>query len=262
MATKPTVGITTVGRQRDRRYLDTFHDNHRWSRFPLGRPWFGDRELAANRENNPRVQDGFCTAELQRGTHFDPAIHQSKEEAWKDIWNAPWYPEQRFFHFDYPRKRIVIQYVPMIAEDTKYYDAYYDAAAKIAYEKSWAPIEYGAVVPRQIVAILTRPPRSPKIAQAAQAGDPWLIGATDEVNEELAMLLGLSRRGFVQPKPAQQIGEVPPDAVLSMSASDLQKLIAEGVRVEMERQANERKAKMANVRAGRGKASQAEKPAA
>src|SRR5215471_18377854 len=108
MPTKPVVGITTVGSQKDRRYLDTFYDQHRSTRFPNGRPWWGTRELAANRDTNPHLRDGFCGGELIPGRHVEEG--ESRESAWRDCWSAPWYPEFRFFQFDYKRNRIMIRY--------------------------------------------------------------------------------------------------------------------------------------------------------
>src|SRR5215471_17028969 len=99
--TKPVVGVTTVGSQKDRRYLDTFYDQHRSTRFPNGRPWWGYREIAANRDMNPNLRDGFCGGELMPGRHPDEG--ESRESAWRDLWSAPWVAEYRFFQLDYKR---------------------------------------------------------------------------------------------------------------------------------------------------------------
>ena len=46
-------GASSGRNQKDRRYTDTFFDQHRFAgRFPMGRPWSGVREIAANRDGD------------------------------------------------------------------------------------------------------------------------------------------------------------------------------------------------------------------
>ena len=214
MPTKPTVSVTSVQDQASQRYLDTFHDQHKTRRFPIGRPWWGYREYAANRAS----ENGFVGADLNRGSHEDPT----------QTWNAPLIPEARFFDFNYRRSMIVIRYDQMLAHDTGYYNAYYEAANRLAMEKSWAALDLGALPPYPIRAVLGDPPRSPKIAQAFMAGDRWLIGDSEEVNEELAHLLGFNKMGWkVGKKPVP--ATVTPDGVLQLTPAELRALIAEEV---------------------------------
>jgi len=208
MPVKPTVLVSTVGSQRDFRYSDTFYDQHRSPRFADGRPWWGEREQAANRGE----KDGFL-ANLMPGDHRDLA----------SVWEAPWYPECRFFEYHFARGKITIRYDKMIAEDTRATAAYYEAANKVAYEKGWPDVEYGALPKWQVRAVIGEPPRSPKIAQAAQAGDPWLLGFVLEPNVELDKLLKLSRGEFARGFAAS------PDVVLQSDANDVTALIEQAV---------------------------------
>jgi hypothetical protein len=220
MPTKPTIGITTTGSQRDRRFLDTFHDQHKSQRFPVGRPWTGYREYAANPELGH--QPGFVTAELTQGNHEDP---------FGSNWTAPWIPEFNggrtgFYEFDYLRKRITIRYDHVLGHDVAAWNAYFDAAAKIAAANGWGEIAFGLTPKFQITSVLGTPPRNPKIAQAAMAGDPWLLGFHDEPNSELAKLLGISTRGLVMQTPTVA-PKVTPEAVMAASPADLATMISE-----------------------------------
>lgn len=212
MATKPTVQISTTGSQAANRYLDTFTDQHRSSRFPDGRPWWGWREYAANKGDH----DGFVGGDLMPGDHLAPKEGQ---------WSAPFMPEAQFFEFNYHRRRITIRYDKMLAHDKAAYDDYYQAAAKICHQNSWPEVRYGSMPRHAVTALIGEPPRSPKIAQAAQAGDRWLLGATDEVNEELARLLGLSRQGLEIVRD-EIVPVAKPEEVLTMTPAQLQALVA------------------------------------
>lgn len=237
MPTKPTTTISTVGSQRDRRYLDTFFDQHKSPRFPGGRPWWGTREFAANQGD----KDGFVGGELTPGRHVEPG--EDPKLAWADAWEAPWVPEFKYFEFNYLRNRINIRYDRVIGDDTIGLNNYYDAATRICYEKQWPVVEYGAVPPHAILALLGPVPRSPKIAQAAQAGDPWLIGSSQEPNEELAKLLGLSRRGFID--PSINLAKPTPEKVqevLGADAATLKAMIDAAVQAALEADRAARKA--------------------
>lgn len=231
MPTKPTNPIVSnVASQRSRRYDDTVYDQHKSKLFPNGRPWWGTREFAANQGQ----RDGFCSV-LQPGDNHEDA-------EWPRVWQAPWMPDEvssvhggSTFEVDLFRMRLTIRYDRIINEDTRASDIYYDAAAKIAFEKSWAEIQYGSLPPHAVRAIIGNPPRSPRIAQAAQAGDPWLLGLSNEVNEELATLLGLSRKGLPAAylKPVQPI--VKPEEVAGMSGDALKTLIDAAVQAALEK---------------------------
>lgn len=215
MASKPNApGASGVGSQKDRRYIDTFRDQHKSARFPEGRPWWGNREFAAN----PGDKDGFM--DLHPGDHLDVA---------GGGWSAPFLPETRFFEYNYQRQRLTIRYDKLIQQDQEMTQTYYRAANKLAAQNGWPEVLAG-VLPRQsIVDIIGEPPRSPKIGQACQAGDPWILGVTGaEANEELARLLGLTRDGFSQ-SVLTRTGLLAPAAVDAAPAPDLAQMIAEAV---------------------------------
>lgn len=214
MPTKPQVGITSSTSQAARRYLDTFFDQHKDTAagFPNGRPWWGYREYAAMRGTD----DGFVGADLCKGHHEDPSL----------AWNAPFVPERMFFDLDYRHARITINYRKMLAHDRIGYDRYYEAANKIAHEKSWKELEYGALPPFPVRSILGDPPRNPKIAQAFMAGDRWLLGFSREVNVELAQLLGLNAQGWkVVREPIAPV--LSPEGVISLTRDELRALVRE-----------------------------------
>lgn len=253
MPTKPQTSVTTVGSQRDNRFLANSYDQHKHPVKAIeGRPWHGYREHNANKGHTP----GFCSP-LSPGRHVEEG--EDPRAAWATVWHAPWMPEERFFEFNFLRGTHKIRYDQMIGVDKKFYDDYFDAAAKVAYEKNYSEVIYGAIPAHGITAIIGPPPRSPKIAEAAQAGDPWLLGFSEEVNTELAKLLGMSKHGI----PLSVLREAPVsvEAVLATpSGEELSKLIAHHVSLAMAtRDAEEAKkreaqnAKMANMRSKRGK---------
>lgn len=227
MPTKPVTTIATVGSQRDRRYLDTFYDQHKHPvKAPEGRPWHGYREFAANQGD----RDGFVGS-LRPGRHATTDEHgnltERAEAAWATVWSAPWMPEDRFFEFNYTRNTMAIRYDRIIAHDTKGFDNHYEAAAKIAHNNSWTEVLYGGPLRRGISAIIGDWPQSPKIAQAGQAGDPWILGFTDEVNTELAQLLGMSKHGI--PMRVEREPLLPAEAILSVPQDELAAMIADAV---------------------------------
>lgn len=221
MPTKPTTALISVGSQAANRYVDTFFDQHKSARFPDGRPWWGFREFAANKGE----PDGFVSADLMPGEHGNV----------DSVWTAPFYPEARFFEFNYLRHRITIRYDKMLAHDRHYYEAYYEAADLISHEKGWPETPYGSTPRHAIVSVIGRPPRSPKIAQAAMAGDRWLLGATDEVNEELAVMMGLSRRGLKLERGDEEPVTKPAD-IVTMTKEELAAFVAEQVAAAMQKQ--------------------------
>lgn len=250
MATKPQTSVTTVGSQRDNRFLANSYDQHKHPVKALeGRPWHGYREHNANKGHAP----GFCSP-LSPGRHVEEG--EDPRAAWATVWHAPWMPEERFFEFNFLRGTHKIRYDQMIGVDKKFYDDYFDAAAKVAYEKNYSEVIYGAVPAHGITAIIGAPPRSPKIAEAAQAGDPWLLGFSEEVNTELAKLLGMSKHGI----PLSVLREAPVsvESVLSVPQSELARLIADGIAKAMaahkEEESKKTEAKrqsMANARSQR-----------
>ncbi len=248
MATKPTGVVTSVKDQRSRRYLDTFTDQHRSARFPNGRPFWGYRELASGRDTNPLAQDPFI--QYQPGDHRDPL---------NSNWNAPWLPETKdeWWQLDHPNKKIRIRYDAIKGHDKVYFDLYYKAAAKVAYEKGWQEPKYGQPLVWAIASLLPPMPRSPRIAEACEAGDPWILGFSDEVNEELAQLLGLSLHApDLSTRPVKLAEEVQlkPQQVLDLSSPEVLALIDRAIEAREAQRAKEaaekKAAKSAAIKAG------------
>lgn len=178
--------------QRDRRWLETVYDQHTSARFPRGRPWWGNVEQPAEQIGIARPEYGFISL-LMPGDHNEPLTSSQKS------WEAPWYPDQVIsaspgpgittFRIDTRRLRLTWNYQAIANYDRQALDGYYQAAAKIAHQHGWPMPKRGDILPQAILDILGDPPRSPKIAEAAMAGDPWLLGFTDEVNVALHALL-------------------------------------------------------------------------
>lgn len=242
---KPTVEISTVGSQKDSRYLDTFYDQHRFSpKFPEGRPWHGYREFAANKPD----RDGFVGGDLFPGRHAEDM--EDRKAAWETAWQAPWTPEYKYFEFNYARNKITIRYDRVFGDDKTAQDNYYKAAAKLSGANGWGAVQYGITPNYQITAVIGDPPRSPKIAQAAQAGDPWLLGFSEEVNEELAQLIGLTQEGLtLVAQPTQ--APFKPEQILDAKTADIPKMIAEAVALALKSEREANAAKMSKARAAR-----------
>jgi hypothetical protein len=196
---KPTNhGAAQTGSQRNRRWTETFYDIHRHSgRFPMGRPRTGEREMRSGTEERSE-NAGFITTDLQCGAYFCESLdgiqtQQERMDSLASAWEAPWLPIAKYNKFNYRTKRISYQYDRMIADQREGLARYFDAAAKMAGENDVIDPDFPGKVPNRIRLILGSPYlylNEIKLAQAAQAGDPWLLGFVDEPNVELAKILG------------------------------------------------------------------------
>lgn len=253
MPQKPQVGEKNTQTQAGRRFPDTYHDIHVSARFPLGRPWCGRREYAANPELGHLP--GFVNADLHQGNHEDPL---------NSVWTAPWVPESRYFRFDHNRKRISFAYEVMERDEQTAIERYYEAAAVLSAERGWDEIDPSKPMSFQVRTIIGRAPRMLKIAQAARAGDPWLLGHIDEPNEELARILNwkVVRVGGMEPDRAigtPVVGRVEepkaplsPEQVLTTPPNQLAAMIAEIVNATMDaREQAKKKERTQNARDAR-----------
>lgn len=256
---KPQVAGASTGRnQKDRRYTDTFFDIHRSTRFPRGRPWCGPREIAAN--TDLMLEDGFCIPDLMQGEYVeDDGGNCNRAATLSSVWAAPWRPMAKYFKFNYPRKLISFEYAKMRLEEEQSLEEYYTAAAILGAELN-VRVDYGVMPSFQITAKIGKPTRFLKIAEAALAGDPWLLGHIDEPNPELAAILGYNQRGMkvlsYNPDPTPI---VTPAQVIATPPTEMAKMIAEAVasalRAERDAAASKKeqdKAHMATVRAKKG----------
>ena len=120
-------------------------------------------------------------------------------------------------------------------------------------ERGWDEIDPSKAMSFQVRTIIGRAPRMLKIAQAARAGDPWLLGHIDEPNEELARLLNwkVVRLGGMESDRAigtPIVGRVeepkPPlsvDQVLNTAPSQLATMIAEIVNATLDARETQKK---------------------
>lgn len=267
-----TNGAAGVGSQKDRRFTDTFFDNHRHPRFPNGRPFTGQREFTSGTDRES-VTAGFISTDLQRGQYFHENIDfpQTQEERLASLasaWDCPWLPSggKKFMQFNYRNKRITWDYVKGETEERQALDRYYRAAAKVAGANGWGEIKFGVMPSYQVTSILGEPTKFLPIWQAARAGDPWLLGFVDEPNEQLAAILGVDVQyvggytgdsayvGVQRPAAPQPL--LTPEKVLATTDMDaLAKMIAAAVEASLTARDEAKKAannaKMANVRANR-----------
>jgi hypothetical protein len=193
-------------------------------------------------------------------------------------WQAPWYAPQKYLVKSLGRiardgnwhtgpgttNYFRIDYAAMIKEDSDAMQAYYEIAINEAARLNITPLpQYGQPLPHNLRLVVGRPPRSPKIAEAALAGDRWLLGqqmpeldrASGEYvireNPVLARLIKMSHETLLTPdqSEAQQVAQARAAAAPVEAPSDLMQQLQEEIaaakaaRVEMEAMRDAMKAK-------------------
>lgn len=276
---KPTErGASTTVSQRDRRFTDTFFDDYRHERFPNGRPFTGQREFQSGSETES-INAGFLQSDLQCGEYFcESPLHvggtgqtpQERVLTLQSVWSAPWLMPggKKYMKFDYRRKRITWQYLSFIADENAGLARFWEAAAKMAGESDVIDPRRPDKVPFRIRTLLGSPrvySGKIRLAQAAMAGDPWIMGAVETPNEELAKILGLDVQylGGVEfgdsefvaaPAPSVSAPLLTPEAVLSVPIDQVAAMIEAALKkrdVEDAEKKKAAKAKMERVRAAR-----------
>lgn len=108
-------------------------------------------------------------------------------------WTAPWYPPEKYIVGSIGRirpdgsmavvgiggvfeARFRIDYVAMMGEYTQALRDYYDKAVRTAAEIGLSGPDYGAPISYQLRVRIGDPPKSPKVPEAALAGNKWLLG--------------------------------------------------------------------------------------
>lgn len=236
---KPETPVLSIAHQASRRYPDTFFDRHIHREKAIrGRPFWGFREFSAV-QGRP---DGFVGGDVNPGECvFDDAGHIDRHASLMAAWDAPILPEVKYFDFDYRRQRITIRYDKWKRDLVEAEAKYFEAAARTAASLRTAQVYYrgpgtGRTPDFEITAIVGMPSPSPKIPDALQGGDAWGLGFSDDVNVELAKMLGMNELGMkirnyylFADEPA-----LTPAAVLAApSAADLDRLINEAVERRM-----------------------------
>jgi len=174
--------------QNRQRGLGLFFDQHRSKDFPDGRPWWCYTERPADGAHMPHPVGELIP-------------HQ---------WSAPWTPEAMYMQMSMgtlQTNRFRIMYERMIADYQQARDEYYQRAVAEAVQNSLPIPESAELLTHKLVMIVGRPPRSPRIPEAALAGDRWLLGFTTEPNEYLQRLLdyGSLKVGRPTELPIEQI---------------------------------------------------------
>lgn len=112
--------------------------------------------------------------------------------------------------------RFAIDYAQWERDDTQALNDHWKLAVATASEKDWDVPRLGQPMDRRLLAIVGPMPRSPKIARACAAGDPWALGmlmpSLDpktgqmrvEENVELARLLKMGRNDLLTVEEAER----------------------------------------------------------
>ena len=130
----------------------------------------------------------------------------------------------------------------MIADEREGMARYFTAAAKMARDGDIIDPDFPAKVPTRIRLVMGSPfayLNQIKLAQAAQAGDPWILGFVSEPNVELSRILGKQinfvgghagdREYTETPLPAEAKGLISPEQVIATPQADIAKMIADAV---------------------------------
>lgn len=178
--------------------LAVFLDQHRNAAagFPDGRAWWGYVERAANGADLPGLVGELqpvCADSMIRGRLYKG-------------WLAPWYPDATYInrrlgsldgnHFE-------IDYQAMEIDWRKSEEDYFQRAITAALAHELPVPTIGGLVDYRVRAIAGKPPKSPRIPQAAKTGHQWLLGFSDEKDELLERLISAASGSFEIPTPEQ-----------------------------------------------------------
>lgn len=169
--------------QAKQRGLAIFYDQHKHpTKCPNGRPWWAITEKPAEGAAMPMPVGPLMPMDWEQLGIF-----------------APWEPEQAYLIRNLGKAkpgatlseyRFFIDYPQMVTDYTAAHKMYYERAVKEAAALRITPLpKYGDVLPYELRIVVGEPPKSPKVPQAALAGDDWLLGFDREENEALARLL-------------------------------------------------------------------------
>lgn len=171
--------------QNKQRSTAIFYDQHKDVNFtyPVGHPRAGEQPFLNGRP-------WWCYVERSaEGT----AMPMPTGPLTPMGWEAPWYPPEKYIVSSIGRikpngqmvaiggggifeQRFRIDYVQMMGEYTEAMRDYYDKAVRTAAELGQPGPDYGGVVAYQLRVRIGNPPKSPKVPEAALAGNKWLLG--------------------------------------------------------------------------------------
>jgi len=237
----PVKGRVEGKSQNGKRLLETVYDQHRSSRFPTGRPWWGWTEIPANAGE---LSD-FCM-ELVPGDTNDPN---------NSSWHAPWVPGPDYLRPNIRARQLIIKYDLIRSYYQREHEVYYEKAVDIAYRKGWEIPNPGAPMTAALAYLLGKAPISPKVADAAMAGDPWLLGFSDDVNQPLAdLILGRPEQAFAH-SPLLDVARTPdgrqatPSDVMQFTPDELLAFVNRAMDQREQDKTNDRMAKLRQSKA-------------
>lgn len=183
------IRITTPGEgqnQNKNRIVKLFFDQHRnlTLGYPDGRAWWGYCEKQVDGSDAAPVGELMpVSADM---VLLDGTVIKG--------WDAPWVPEPKYVTMavaGLAGNRFRIDYVRMQRDYEAANRTYYDLVNNEVFQKGWEAVPLYAPVPYVVRALkhIGAPPKSPKLPEAALAGDRWLLGYSREVNEQLAQVL-------------------------------------------------------------------------
>ena len=135
--------------------------------------------------------------------------------------------------------RFRIDYDAMERDDSEASLAHWRLAVAEAASRDWDVPRYGQPMDRRLIAIVGPAPRSPKVAQAFKAGNPWALGMKPPVfnqitgrmeieeDEQLARVLTMNRMDLVTPDQMEAEEQERRDRLEVHADTDLMKELRE-----------------------------------
>ena len=132
----------------------------------------------------------------QHGRRWSCAVHVDTDEPvetpllYKHPHNPPWLPAPKYLRFNSAERRMYIDYPAIFADCVLAVAPWNDRLRDIALQRYGEKAhEAVASPPPEVLAILGSKPRDLEFAQAAAAGDKWVLGWTDVVPPKAQALL-------------------------------------------------------------------------
>lgn len=203
--------------QADHRNLAVFYDQHIHKKAPSGRPWWCYVEKPAD------------------GAAMPMPVGPLTPMGWEAMGiYAPWEPDQAYIIRSLGRSRpgatmfefrFTIDYTQMRIDWQRVMEEYYGRAVNEAAALNLKLPNFGEPLQYQLQKIVGEPPMSPKIPDAAIAGDEWLLGFDARENEGLARLLKMRNERLATVE--QSTAHVDEMEAMREQMAELKRMIAE-----------------------------------
>ena len=205
-------------------------DQHRSKDHPDGRPWWTYTEKQVDQTIGPQPIGEPC-----------PVVADLIEPDGSVIkgWSAPWYPEPKYMVMSISSRqgnRFKIRYDLMRTDYQQAMEEYYKRAVQEAATLNLPMPKFGEPIGYRLRQIVGEPPKSPKIPEAAMAGDPWLLGFSQEPNDLLRRYLYTGNSVIATPEEIDA-PTMTPDAIADL----ISKKVREALQAERMRQAKAQK---------------------